>query len=122
VGNVVIRVARRPATTAGNQRELAILPRLAGRLPVKVPVSIAYAEPSTALPFGAIRSRCCLDRSRHSTKPGLLVILPGSPTPFRPCTACLQGHFGSLPRRRGPTFEETESESWRLFCLCSRRS
>jgi aminoglycoside phosphotransferase (APT) family kinase protein len=52
---VVVRIARGPRAAAGHARELALLPALAGRLPVAVPEPRWRLEPDPPeLPFGAI--------------------------------------------------------------------
>lgn len=54
---VVVRVARGRRAAEGHERELAVLPALAGRLPVSVPEPLRRLDPDPpALPFGAIAS------------------------------------------------------------------
>ena len=52
---VLVRVARSPRAAAGHARELALLPQLAGRLPIAVPEPCLRLDPDPPeLPFGAI--------------------------------------------------------------------
>ena len=51
---VVVRVARTARAAAGHERELALLPALAGRLPAAVPDPRWRLPPDDELPFGAI--------------------------------------------------------------------
>jgi aminoglycoside phosphotransferase (APT) family kinase protein len=53
-GVVVLRVARTTATGRGLDRERRLLPVLAHRLPVQVPVPVWWAEPGQAFPHGAL--------------------------------------------------------------------
>jgi aminoglycoside phosphotransferase (APT) family kinase protein len=58
----MLRIGRTAAAARGHAIEAAILPDLAPRLPVAVPIPSVYCPPSAALPFGAIG---------HARLPGL---------------------------------------------------
>jgi aminoglycoside 2''-phosphotransferase len=54
---IVFRVARHARAAAGHARELELLPQLAGRLSVPVPLPIWRAEPGPDLVYGAVGYR-----------------------------------------------------------------